>query len=95
VSILMTHNIFFLYQNKDKESFNASQVFSNPTSMNESHIPLEKPNLPRKFSILDKTEAGLLQARDAIRKAKYGNQTQDIDFVPIGPMYHNPKAFHR
>jgi len=63
--------------------------------MNESHIPLEKPNLPRKLSILDRTEAGLLQARAAIRKARNENQTQDMDYVPTGPMYHNPNSFHR
>lgn len=83
--------------NKDEESLNASQILPNITtsSMNESHIPLEKPNLPRKLSILDITEAGLLQARAAIRKARNENQTQDIDYVPIGPMYHNPNSFHR
>lgn len=82
--------------NKDEESLNASQILPNITnSMNESHIPLEKPNLPRKFSILDRTEAGLLQARAAIRKARNENQTQDMDYVPIGPMYHNPNSFHR
>ncbi|KAL5060124.1 hypothetical protein RYX36_031728 [Vicia faba] len=82
-------------ENKDKETVNASQNFPNTNSMNESHILQEKQNLPRKFSILDRTEAGLLQARAAIRKAKYENQTQDIDYVPSGPMYHNPNSFHR
>ncbi|KAI5425674.1 probable glycosyltransferase At5g03795 [Lathyrus oleraceus] len=82
--------------NKDKENLNGSQIVPNNTnSMNESHILQEKQNLPRKFSILDRTEAGLLQARAAIRKAKNGNQTQDIDYVPTGPMYHNPNSFHR
>lgn len=83
---------------KDKESLNASQILPNittSTSMNESQILLEKPNLPRKFSILDRTEAGLLQARAAIRKARNENRTQDIDYVPTGPMYHNPNSFHR
>ncbi|RHN48596.1 putative xylogalacturonan beta-1,3-xylosyltransferase [Medicago truncatula] len=83
---------------KDKESLNASQILPNittSTSMNESQILLQKPNLPRKFSILDRTEAGLLQARAAIRKARNENRTQDIDYVPTGPMYHNPNSFHR
>ncbi|XP_059649893.1 probable glycosyltransferase At5g03795 [Cornus florida] len=47
------------------------------------------------FSNLERLEAGLGQARAAIRKAKNGNQTQDPDYIPNGPMYWNATAFHR
>jgi len=61
----------------------------------KSHGFQRKPNLARKRSNLDRVEADLLQARAAIRKAVNGNQTQDIDYVPTGPMYHKPNLFHR
>ena len=62
---------------------------------NESYIPLTREIKQPKLNILDRIEAGLRQARAAIREAKNGNQTQDPDYVPMGPMYHNAKAFHR
>ncbi|KAL6503074.1 hypothetical protein OROHE_023703 [Orobanche hederae] len=50
----------------------------------------------RKYSDLEMLEGDLAQARAAIREAKGGNETlQDPDYVPDGPMYWDPKAFHR
>lgn len=49
----------------------------------------------KKYSSLVKIEAGLVQARAAIKEGENGNQIQDSNFVPKGPMYLNATAFHR
>lgn len=48
-------------------------------------------------SSLQTLEADLAQARSAISESKGQNETRepDPDYVPDGPMYWNPKAFHR
>lgn len=62
--------------------------------MNESDVP-ELLKGRRDYTNLDRLESGLRRARVAIKEAKQGNQTQDPDYVPIGPMYRDAKAFHR
>ncbi|XP_022767199.1 probable glycosyltransferase At5g03795 [Durio zibethinus] len=63
-------------------------------SLNESiALPLKQSRQVR--TKLDKLEAGLQRARAAIKEAKNGSQLQDRDYVPIGPMYWDAKAFHR
>ncbi|KAK8337150.1 hypothetical protein V6Z11_A09G168900 [Gossypium hirsutum] len=63
------------------------------TSLNETiALPLKHSRQVR--TKLDKVEAGLQRARSAIREAKNGSQLQDPDYVPIGPMYWDAKAFH-
>ncbi|TXG58380.1 hypothetical protein EZV62_016209 [Acer yangbiense] len=65
-------------------------------SMNESDSTLPmKPKTPKALTKLQRMEAGLQRTRLAIKEAATGNQTMDPDFVPVGPMYLNSKAFHR
>ncbi|KAL2229349.1 UNVERIFIED_CONTAM: putative glycosyltransferase [Sesamum indicum] len=51
----------------------------------------------KRYSDLEMVEADLVQARAAIREAIVtgGNQTEDPDYIPNGPMYWNSKVFHR
>lgn len=51
----------------------------------------------KKYSKLEEVEADLAQARAGIRAELAANKTDlvDPDYVPHGPMYWDPKAFHR
>ncbi|KAJ4970566.1 hypothetical protein NE237_003665 [Protea cynaroides] len=68
-------------------------------SMNESAgvAPSLITKMPKEHSSLERLEAGLARARAAIREAaRNWNQTlTDADYVPQGPMYWKPRAFHR
>ena len=58
-------------------------------------VPLVKARREREFTHLEQLEGRLMKARSAIREAKIGNQTEDPEYIPIGPTYWNAKAFHR
>ncbi|ONH96338.1 hypothetical protein PRUPE_7G121600 [Prunus persica] len=62
---------------------------------NETHVSIMKAEGQRKNTNLGWLEARLRRARAAIREAKFGNQTQDVDYIPNGPMYWNANAFQR
>lgn len=67
----------------------------NPESVKNNITKIEKSD--KKYSKLAKVEADLVQARAAIRAGLAGNQTDivDPDYIPNGPMYWDPKAFHK
>ncbi|KAE8721913.1 putative glycosyltransferase [Hibiscus syriacus] len=89
-------------QEKTKEE-SSNITINDPDSLNISiagPVPNATISLPSKQSQpvrtkLDKLEAGLQRARACIKEAKNGSQLPDPDYVPIGPMYWNAKAFHR
>lgn len=79
------------------ESFNISLDIPHEfPSLNETHaLPIET-RIKRKFSNLERLEAKLWKSRASIKEAAMsGNQTDDSDYVPSGPMYWDANAFHR
>ncbi|WCJ34401.1 Exostosin family protein [Euphorbia peplus] len=67
------------------------------TTSNNGSIDLSvSAKLEKKvYTNLERVEAGLQNARVAIKEARIGNQTNDSEYFPMGPMYWNAKVFHR
>ncbi|WVY98219.1 hypothetical protein V8G54_030370 [Vigna mungo] len=84
-----------LHQYNETGGFNVSKPSLYEPYVNETSEPHLLMGQTRKSNILEETEIGLAKARAAIREARNGNRTQDSDYVPIGPVYLNAKAFHR
>ncbi|XP_044493778.1 probable glycosyltransferase At5g03795 [Mangifera indica] len=82
-----------------EDGLNISVMAESPgeAPMSESVAVPTKAMRPKLLTKLEKLEAGLQRARVAIKQASNGNQTdpRDPNFVPLGPMYWDSKAFHR
>ncbi|XP_071701905.1 probable glycosyltransferase At5g03795 [Rutidosis leptorrhynchoides] len=80
----------------EDDNFAISSNISNfHLSTNETDNLPTITKVPRNFTSLDKLEAGLVQARAAIKDARNETQINDPDYTPYGPIYWNASVFHR
>ncbi|KAL8526220.1 hypothetical protein ACS0TY_015439 [Phlomoides rotata] len=65
------------------------------TLFNSTHVLPTNSSINRRFTNLQVLEARLQQARASIKDTQSGGGAFDSDYVPTGPIYWNPSAFHR
>ncbi|KAJ9181478.1 hypothetical protein P3X46_009605 [Hevea brasiliensis] len=88
------------FQAVDVQEHNASEeekdleISRNETTIASMDLSI-KTRHEKEHSSLERLEAALQIARAAIKDAKFGNQSRDPEYVPMGPMYWNSKVFHR
>ncbi|KAL6574926.1 hypothetical protein OROMI_012211 [Orobanche minor] len=81
---------------KNKEDFViVTKGFNVTPILNDTRLFPPSPEVIRKFNKLQILEAKFQQARTAIRDARSGKGAYDSEYVPTGPIYWNPSAFHR
>lgn len=80
-----------IFQNASEEG---KQISRNKTSIVSLDLSIKNKH-EKEHSSLERLEAALQIARSAIKEAKFGDQSQDPEYVPMGPMYWNSKVFHR
>lgn len=58
---------------------------------------MNKNTTPKRFSKIDKLEAGLARSRAAILLSRQNktNHIEEEEYIPHGPMYLNATSFHR
>ncbi|KDP29231.1 hypothetical protein JCGZ_16620 [Jatropha curcas] len=80
----------------EKPKENATIFASLKNASSSIDLSIKSKHQKEYYSSLERLEAGLQNARSAIKDAKNGNQTlEDPEYVPTGPMYWNSKVFHR
>ncbi|KAG6412090.1 hypothetical protein SASPL_124756 [Salvia splendens] len=86
---------FHYFNPNSNTSLKSDHLLLNNGLVKNNITRIEGPE--RKYSPLAKVEADLAQARASIRAELAGNHTDivDPDYVPTGPMYWDPKVFHR
>lgn len=71
-------------------------MWKNASQWNGTRPVSQTDGVIKKYSNLMKLEAGLAQARAAIKEGNNGDELiKDSDYIPNGPIYKNATAFYR